>query len=171
MYQFSAPMPYNKEDIDKLLTINNQVEKCEITSLYASLPSNCTLFTGFEQARNIQSGKQNFDYWKNLFSYTLENNLDFIYLLNSPIPFDLNNDDFEKMLDKLDKLLNELSNMGIKKIRVANPQLISYLWKNYNKFDIFASTSLEYKHISEYQNLILMHPEIKQIVPSHDINK
>ena len=48
---------------------------------------------------------------------------------------------------------------------------MSYIGKNYSDFEILASTSLEYKTIWEYQNFIEFHPEVKQIVPSHDVNK
>ena len=170
-YQFSIPMPFEKQNIEKLTDLNKQVEKSQITSLYASLPSSCDMFTGFEQYRNIQFDKTDFNYWKNLFYYTLDKGCDFIYLLNSPLPFDLKNHYFNKNLEKLDKLLQELKQLGVNKLRVANPQLMSYLGKYYSDFKIYASTSLDYKTISEYQNLILMHPEIKQIVPSHDVNK
>ena len=48
---------------------------------------------------------------------------------------------------------------------------MSYIGKNYSDFEILASTSLEYKTIWEYQNFIHFHNEIKQIIPSHDVNK
>ena len=50
--EFSVPMPFDKNLIDNLLDINNQVEKSRITSFYFSLPSSCELFTIFEQFRN-----------------------------------------------------------------------------------------------------------------------
>ncbi len=170
-YKFSLPMPYEKQNIEKLIDLNKQIEKSKITSLYASLPSTCEMFTEFEQSRNIQFDKTDFNYWKYLFSYSLEKEVDFIYLLNSSMPFDFQNPSFNKKLEKLDKLLQEFRVVGVNKLRVANPQLMSYLGKYYSDFNIYASTSLDYKTISEYQNLILMHPEIKQIVPSHDVNK
>ena len=171
MYEFSVPMPYDRGNIDKLIDLNTKIEKSKITSLYASLPSTCDMFTEFEQKRNFQFNKTNFDFWKDLFSYSLSKGMDFIYLLNSPLPFDLKNPSFNKQLEKLDNLLSELKKLGINKLRVANPQLMSYLGKYYTDFNINASTSLDYKTICEYQNFIMLHKEIKQIVPSHDINK
>ncbi len=171
MYNFSLPMPYKKENIDELIKFNKFFNKSQITSLYASLPSSCSMFTGFEQARNFLNNQTSFDYWKNLFSYSLEKGVDFIYLLNSPLPFDLNNSYFNEQLEKLNNLLQEFKKIGINKLRVANPQLMTYLNKHYSNFDIYSSTSLDYKTISEYQNFIMMHPEIKQIIPSHDVNK
>ena len=171
MYKFSAPMPYNKKDIQKLLDINNQVEKSAITSLYACLPSNSELFTGFEQSRNFTFEHNDWDYWKTLIEHTLSRGCDFIYLLNSPRPLDIDNPNFIKQLEKLEKLLTELKITGVNKLRIASGQLSSYIGKNYKDFHILASTSLEYKTIWEYQNFIYFHPEVKQIVPSHDINK
>lgn len=137
-------MPYEKENINRLIGFNKLVEKSKIISLYASLPSTCNMFTGFEQLRNIQLNQTNFDYWKDLFSYSLEKGVDFIYLLNNPLPFDLKNSLFIKQIEKLDILLQELKKIGITKLRVASPQLMSYLGEYYSEFSIYASTSLDF---------------------------
>ena len=164
-------MPYNKDDIDKILEINKQVQKSKITSLYACVPRGCEVFTGFEQSRNFSFDNVNWDYWKGLIEYTLEKGCDFIYLLNSPRPLPIENPDFPKQLEKLDLLLSELRKIGVNKLRVASAQLMSYIGNHYPDFQVLASTSLEYKTIWEYQNFIAFHGEVKQIVPSHDINK
>ena len=171
MYHFSAPMPYTIEDIDRILDINNQVQKSAITSLYACVPRGCEVFTGFEQSRNFSFKDTSWDYWKKLIEHTLNKNCDFIYLLNSPRPLPIENPDFPKQLEKLELLLTELRKIGVKKLRIASGQLMSYIGKHYDDFDILASTSLEYKTIWEYQNFIAFHREVKQIVPSHDVNK
>ena len=167
MYEFSVPMPYAIENINKILDINNEIEKSKITSMYFSLPSNSKLFTGFEQYRNTISDK-NWDYWKNLISHCLENNVDFIYLLNNPARLPIEQTNFEEKLDKLDKLLNELRKLGINKLRIAEHKLMSYIERHYPDFNIYASTSFEFKSIQEYQNFLFMHKGVKQIVPSHD---
>ena len=171
MYKFSAPMPYNLDDIQKLLDINNQVEKSRITSLYACVPRGCEVFTGFEQSRNFAFDNLSWDYWKRLINQTFDCGCDFIYLLNSPRPLDIENPDFPQKLEKLELLLSELRKIGVKKLRVASAQLMTYIAKHYPGFYVLASTSLEYKTIWEYQNFIHFHPEVKQIVPSHDVNK
>ena len=171
MYKFSAPMGYTKEQIDKLLDINNQAQKSKITSLYACVPRGCEVFTGFEQSRNFSFDNVSWDYWKDLIEYTLAKGCDFVYLLNSPRPLDLENPDFPKQLEKLELLLTELKKIGVNKLRVAAGQLMSYIGKHYSDFEILASTSMEYKTICEYQNFIAFHSEVKQIVPSHDVNK
>ena len=171
MYQFSAPMPYTIDGINKLLDINNQVEKSQITSLYACVSRGCEVFTGFEQARNFYFENTTWDYWKSLIEHTLSKGCDLIYLLNSPHPLDIDNPDFPKQIEKLELLISKLREVGVNKLRVASGQLMSYIGKHYADFEVLASTSLEYKTIWEYQNFIHLHPEVKQIVPSHDVNK
>ncbi len=167
IYKFSAPLPYNIEDINKLFKINNYIKKSQITSLYFALPENCDYTSGFEQKRNFSLEHKDWEYWKFLISYVIKNGYDFIYLLNSTQPLTIKN----KKIEKLDRLLNELNNLGVNKLRVGSLQLASYLSRKYKEFQIFASTALEYKSIAEYQNLLHFHKEIKQIVPSHDTNK
>ena len=171
MYKFSAPMPYTTEDIDKLLSINKEIEKSKITNLFGALPYSCELFTGFEQYRNVSLNNVSWDYWKRLISYCLEADIDFVYLFNSCSRMPIESPDCKIMLEKLDKLLAELSSIGVTKLRLAEHKLIKYIVNNYSKFDIYASTSFEFKSISEYQNFMFMHPYIKQIVPSHDLIK
>ena len=171
IYHFSVPMPYEKEYIDELLNLNNCVEKSHINSFFFSLPSNCELYTGFEQDRNYADQHIEFDYWKNLINYSIEKGIDFIYLLNNVMPFDLDNPNFNSKLKKLDRLLDELHKIGVKKLRVGSYQLMSYLSKYHNEFKIYASTGLEYKTLREYINFITFHPEVKQIVISQEINK
>ena len=102
MYEFSAPMPYSTEDINKILDINKEVEKSKITSLYACVPSGCEVFTGFEQSRNFTFEHTDWDYWKRLINQPFDSECDFIYLLNSPRPLDIENSDFPKQLEKLE---------------------------------------------------------------------
>ncbi len=168
MYQFSAPMPYTIEDIKKLLDINKHVEKSKITSLFFSLPSTNELFTGFEQKRNIFFHKTNWEYWKKLIIYCLNSGVDIIYLLNSPKGISIENPELEQQLEKLDKLLNELRKQGVNKLRIANHNLLSYLNKHYNDFNLYASTSFELKTLCEYKNFMFVHPYVKQIIPAHD---
>lgn len=170
LYEFSAPMPYDIENINKLSDINKNVEKSKITSLYFSLPANCELFTGFEQYRN-ESIDYNFEYWKRLISNSIEKNFDFIYLFNRPNSNEINEEGLKLQLEKLDKLLSELKKLGVNKLRVSDHKLLMYLHKEYPNFILYSSTCFEYKMIGEYQNFINYHPYVKQIVPSHDVNK
>ena len=171
MYNFSAPMPYTIDGINKLLDINNLVQKSAVTSLYACVPRGSEVFTGFEQSRNFLYNNISWDYWKGLIERTLEKGCDFIYLLNSPRPLDIDNPNFPKSLEKLELLLSELKKLGVNKLRIASGQLMSYIGRHYPGFKVLASTSLEYKTIWEYQNFFFAHPEVRQAVPSHDVNK
>ena len=171
MYKFSAPMPYNTEDINNLLDVNNNIEKSRITSLFLSLPSNNDLFTGFEQRRNFSFEHKNFEYWKKLISCVFDKGIDVIYLLNSPNGIRIENPNLQKQLERLDKLLNEFRKIGVNKLRVSDNKLLSYLNKHYSDFHLYASTSFEFKIISEYRNFMYVHPYIKQVIPSHDVNK
>lgn len=164
-------MPYTIEDINKLFDINSVVHKSRITSLYACVPRGSEVFTDFEQPRNFTHENTSWEYWKSLIAYTLDNGCDFIYLLNSPRPLDIENPNFSQKLEKLDLLLTELNKLGVNKLRIASGQLSAYIGRHYGNFQILSSTSLEYKNIWEYQNFLFSHPEVKQVVPSHDVNK
>lgn len=167
---FSAPMPYSKEYIEEIAKINTLIEKSKINSLYLTLPSTSDFFTGFEQGRNQFLEKKDFNFWKNLMSYSLKSGFDIIYCLNTTYITD-NLKEKNEQLEKLDKLLVELRKIGVNKLRVANPFLIMYLNIKYSDFILYASTSLEYKTVLEYRNFISCYPHLKQIVPSADVNK
>lgn len=167
---FSAPMPYSREYIDEIVKINSIIEKSKIMSLYLTLPSTSDFFTGFEQGRNLFFEKKDFDFWKDLMSYSLKKGFDIIYCLNTTyIPF--SQEEKDEQLEKLNRLLIELKKIGVNKLRVTNPFLIMYLNIKHSDFILYASTSLEYKTVLEYRNFLSFYPNIKQIVPSSDVNK
>ena len=125
MLEFSLPMPFYKEHIDKLISINMEIEKSKITSLYFSLPINSSDFTGFEQDRFIWDSDTDFEYWKPLILYTLDNNFDFIYVLNSPIVQYEHQKELYDKLNKLDKLINNL--------KITEQIHIKYLLPSYKR--------------------------------------
>ena len=171
LYEFSIPMPYEIKYIDKVLDVNNSVKKSKITSFYFGLPPSNELYTGFEQCRNKNIEHKDFEYWRNLMEYSVKNGIDVIYCLNHPNPFNQSIEEYGRNEKKLQILLDKLYAIGIDKLRVANPSLMIQIWTRYREFKIYASTSLEYKTIQEYQNFMMMYPYTIQIVPSHDINK
>ncbi len=170
-YEFSMPMPYSKQNIVKIQEINKNIKKSKITSFYFSLPSNCEDFTGFEMARYNFNKITNYEYWEPLIVFSLECGFDFVYLLSSPKVFHPSFDDIQNNLKKLDKLLNNLRKLGCNKVRVCNPQLIGYLNRYYPDFQIYLSTSAEFQSIIQYSNYFFMFDNIKEIVPSFDLNK
>ncbi len=171
MYEISIPMPYEKELTDKILEINKQIEKSKITNVYFALPKTDIDKTGFEQTRTAYKIKTKSDYWFERIIYAMEKGLDFIYLLNSPKPLLYESPHLKKQLDKLDSLINNFRKYGIKKIRISNIQLLDYIAKNYPDMELYGSTSYEYTSIKQYRNLLKAFPQIKQIVPSHEVNK
>ncbi len=170
-YEFSVPMPFQMEHIKQLLDINNKVKKSKITSLYFSLPTNSVDFTGFEQDRILWDFITDFEYWKTLIQYSLENNFEFVYVLNSPKIHNEGDKDLKIKLEKLDKLINNLKNIGCNKFRVSNPQLMGYLNKNYPYTQIYISTSTEMQSIQQYTNLFYLFGNIKEVVPSWNLNR
>ena len=171
MYNFSVPMPYTKNGIDELININNETEKSRITSLYFSLPSTNELFTGFEQTRNQLLDKTDFAFWRNLASYSIDKGFDIIYCLNMPRPLAIENPKFPQQIERLHKLLDELEKITVLKLRIAPPKLIAYIHKHFHQFDLYGSTANDYKIIQEFQFFKQVHPYVKQIVPSHNVNK
>ena len=171
MYEFSVPMPFFKEHIDKLISINKEIEKSKITSLYFSLPTNSIDHTGFEQGRFNWYIETTFEDWKPLIEYTLNNGFDFIYLLNSPKIYNPQFDNVEEKLNKLNRLICNLEKLGCNKVRICNPQLMEYINRNYPEIELYLSTSSELLSIKQYSNLFSIFKNIKEIVPSWDLNK
>ncbi|MBQ9245660.1 U32 family peptidase [bacterium] len=170
-YKFSTPMPCDKEKIQALTKINNEVEKSKITSLYFALPINSPEKTGFEQLRTIDEQHFSFEDFIPYIELTKKSGFDFIYLLNSPKPLLYESDFLDEQLEKLDSLINRLRKLGCYKYRLCNVQLIDYLSKKYTDIEIYASTSLEYQNIKQYINFMELYPNIKEIVPAVDLNK
>ena len=164
-------MPFEFEYIDKLVEINNKVSKSKITSLYFAVPRSCYDLTGFESLRSSYDKYTTFDYWAERIIYAKNKNFDFVYLLNNPRGLA----DIDKVLDmqlkKLDKLINNLRKIGCNKLRVASLQLLAYISKTYPDMELYASTTLEFNTIQEFQVFFEMYPTVKEIVPSFKANK
>ena len=171
MYNFTTPMPHSVEDINELIKINKEVEKSSITGVYFSLPSNSSDFVGFEQGRFWYNEVTDFNYWKPLIEYSMNNGFEFIYLLNSPKIYNPEFEDPAVHLERLDRLINELKKLGCNKLRVCSPQLAGYLNENYPEIELYLSTSTEFQGIKEYANFFSMFQNIKGYVPSWNLNK
>ena len=172
MFHFTAPLPAQKEHIDNLVEINESIIKSKITGLYFALPGNSPDRSGFEQLRTISKKEtSSFQYWEDIISYSLNKGFDFVYLLNTPKSFMAESEILDVQLEKLNSLLSNLKRIGCNKLRISNSQLLGYLIKNYNEFEFYASTSFEYTNMKQYDNFLSIFPEIKEIVPSYDVNK
>ncbi len=170
MYEFSVPMPFKKNLIDEIESINHKIEKSRIMTMYFALHANCSGNPGFGQSRTNHQ-IVDIDYWLDLIKYTINKGFDFVYLLNSPKSFMSESKIFDIQLEKLDKLLKKLKDAGCYKLRVSNTQLLGYLIKNYPEFKLYASTSFEYTQLNQYRLFFELFPQVVEIVPSYECNK
>lgn len=170
-YEFSLPMPLDIDNIKKLTDINSNIKKSKITSLYFSLPSNSLDFTNFENGRYTYEKITDFNYWKPLIEYSMEQGFNFVYLLNFAKIYTSDSYNLNENLEKLDKLINNLRKTGCNKLRVCNPQLIGYINKKYPDFELYLSTLSQLQNIKQYENVFNMFNNIKEFVPSFDLNK
>ena len=171
MNEISVPMPFEEKFIDELVSINNQIEQSKITNVYFALPLNDNDKSMFEQIRLTHYKNTDFNYWRKNINYAREKGFDFIYLLNSPRPLIYESPILLNQLEKLDNLINKLRSEDLKKLRISNIQLLGYIAKHYPDMELYVSTSFEYTQVRQIQNLMTKFPQIKQIVPSHDVNK
>lgn len=173
MYYFSVPLPYEKERVDDFFKINKEFSLSKIETLYNSLPTTAEGYTGFEQPRsNIGKNITNIDDFINLIEYTQNLGFQFIYLLNSLQPLDIENPQkSEEKFEKLDILINALKKVGVNKYRVANPQLIYHLNKYYPDIEIYLSISYGYYSIKQFENLLKSLHNVKEIIPAYEQNK
>ncbi len=173
MYLFSTPLPFDKERIDEFFQINKNLSKSKINTLYNSLPADSDDFTGFEQPRcSTGLNVKTLDDFIRLLDYSLNKGFDFIYLLNSPRVLKLEDrNTLEKQFDKLDKLILKLKGLGLKKYRIANPQLIQHLALNYPDLEVYVSTSIDYFNIKQIENILQIFNNIKEIIPTYEQNR
>lgn len=170
-YKFSMPMPAQAKYIEKIVAINQELKKSVIDNFYFSLPLNCVDNTGFEQHRVLKDKMEKFEDYVEVISKAKDFGFDIIYLLNSPKPFWYESLFLQKQFEKLDRLIKNLKKLGVTKFRVSNIQLINYLRKNYPDISIYASTTLEYHTLKQYSNFLEIFNEVKEVVPSTDVNK
>lgn len=171
MINFSMPMPYSEDRIKEINEINKKITKSKITSFFFCLPINSPERTCFEQSRSILPNLSSFNDWKPLIKSSQDIGMDLIYLINSPRPLLFEFNIFNKFIDNLNRLIEKLLSSNINKLRITHPHLISYISEKYPEIDILASTSMEYAQLGQYRNLLKLFPNIKQIVPSHDVSK
>lgn len=171
MYQFSIPMPINKLLIDKVIDLNKKVQLSKISNFYFALPFDCEKSSGFENARYPFKMETDYNYWKDLISYSIDNGFSFTYLINSHMPFFATLDDLNKKFERLDILLNDLSKIGVNQLRIGNMPLLQYVIKNYPNYRVLSSTLFEYTQLGQYRNFAFLFPEVKEIVPSYEVNR
>ncbi|MBQ8476358.1 hypothetical protein IJ531_04775 [bacterium] len=172
-YEFSAPMLFDFDAIDKMAGYNKQFKKSQITTLYNSIPwpqsekfNEWFMLHRFGVSNPLIKTYADFDRYV---QYSFEKGFDVIYLMNSPKAF--NDRDIEGFKKDFYKVLDNLWNSGIRRIKFANTQ-VAQLINEYNpNFKLSVATIMEYSSISQYKNLLYFFPNINHICIPKDLNQ
>ena len=127
MYQFSIPMPINRVLIDEVDAVNKNFSLSKINNFYFALPLGCDKSTGFENVRYPFKMETDYNYWRDLFSYSLDKGFSFTYLLNSHFPFYSTTESLDTKWKKLDILLKDLTSFESSFIELIIAKNISSL--------------------------------------------
>lgn len=168
--EFSVPTPFTREGMRQIIELNKKLTKVKITSTYNCLPEQCIEFTGFEQPRlGVDETINSLDQLLEIAQIGKKAGIDFIYVCNSPAE----KTEFEMQIgcEKVSKLVEKLGEYQFDKLRVTNVQLIDYLAINHPEIKVYASTSQEYMSIQEYYQMLEQYKNIREILPSWDMNK
>ena len=170
VYEISSPLPFNYEMIDKMANLNDSLKKSKIVSFYNSIPYPLAKnLEDFQPSRGENRNIKSFKDFIKYVNYAKDKGFDFSYTLNSPKPF--LESEFKQNEKYLYNLLDKLLESNIKKLKIANTQLLSILADKYPEFEISASTSFEYRNIEQYVNLFENYPNIKMIDVALDENR
>lgn len=170
LYEFSVPMPFSKDSMRRITEINKKLSKTRITSVYNCIPVESEDFTFFEQPRLSEFPEiSSLDELFEIATIGKDAGIDFIYICNSP--GEKTEEEMMMACDKMDNLISKMKEYGFNKIRVTNLQLIEYLLVNHPDIHVLTSTSQEYSTAQEYLQMLKTFPNIKEILPSWDMNK
>lgn len=170
LYEFSVPMPFAMEGMKQIIALNKKIKKSRITSVYNCLPEESEDFTTFEQPRLTAYPEiATLDDLFEIAALGKKEGIDFIYVCNSPA--EKTEAEMMKACEKIDYLVLKMHEYGLSKIRATNIQLIDYLLINHPEIEIYASTSQEFTSTQEYLQMLKVYPNIKEILPSWDMNK
>lgn len=169
MNYFSAPLPFDERQIEKIAEINEGHQKSKINMLYNCLPMNAIDISGLEQHRVSDGRINSLQDLIRLIKKAKEYKIEFTYLLNSVnAP---NAEDFRKKSALIDRFLTKLLENDINRIRISNTHILDYVAINFPQFYICSSTSQEYTSIKQYTNFFNAFENVKEVVPSWDVNK
>lgn len=170
MNEFTVALPISKEQIDEILELNKEVKKSKVTYFHSALPENLVENTGLEHNINADMD-MTFHKFMNLVSYGTEKGIQFTYLLNGLKGFQLDNNSYTAVYNKLNLLIRYLREAGCRSIKVTNPSVMHYLRNVAPDFNLVLSTIAGYKDINQFRNLLTVFPEIKEIVMTTDSMK
>lgn len=170
IYEFSAPLPFDFEKIDKIAELNKSLKKSQIVTLFNNIPPIDGL--NFNEWIQVQRGKKTdaiktFDDFSKYVNYAKEKGFHFVYLMNSPKA--LSASDFEPLKNVFINLLDYLENLECTDIKFANTQ-IPTLIEEYKPgvFSYNSSTASEYHTISQYDYLIKKFSNLEIINVAND---
>ena len=169
MLEFSMPLVYDYDFIDKIAEMNTSLKKSKITNFYSCVPLNSSDRSYFEQDRVTSDIVGCFDDLNKYIQYAFKKGFTFTYLMNSVRGLLPN--EFKELQPEIDAFIDNLLINGITDVRVTNTMVIGYLIQNHKHLNVHCSTSQEYSSVMQYKNLLSQYPEIKSIVPSYDLNK
>ena len=171
VYQFSTPLTFDHKNLDKLATLNQEYKKSQIETLYNAIPWPWgeSFNELFQTKRGENPEINSFDVFAKYVKHAFDNGFKVCYLLNSPKTF--NDKDAAPHLPKLYKLLDDLYEIGVRNIKIANTQVAEIVRRHNSDFKFTASTVFEYHNISQYKNLIDYMPNIERIIIAKDENQ
>lgn len=172
-YNLSAPLLYDFDAIDRYVEYNKKYSKSQITLLFNSIPwPQSEKYNEWFMSHRFgisNPALQTYEDFDKYVQYAFSKGFDFVYLMNSPKVF--NERDIEPFKDDFYKLLDNLWNSGIRKIKFSNTQVAQLIYEYNPKFQLSVATILEYRSIAQYQALLKCFPTINHICVPKDLNQ
>ena len=168
-YEFSCPLPFNFKTIDEIVELNKGLKKSKVTTFYNNAPNqDFNNWISISRAKNDKF--KTYDQFGEFVKYAIKKGFNVTYLMNSPKPFSpKDSQTFEK---EFNFLLDYIYQIGIKDIKIANPQVAELITEKYgDKINLHASTALEYSKISQYEYLFNNYPNFTLIDLPNDENQ
>ena len=169
-YEYSSPMPFNKNLIDKIYRLNQKMKKGQFKVLYSSLPDplGASIHPLLHSIRGENQEIKSIEDYMEYVEYATQKGFKCVYVLNTTWPFSRN--DETTTLKIVVPLFKKLYTAGIHDIKLANPNLMAFFTERLPEINMHLSTTSEYHSIQVYKNLINLYPNIKTINISTDDN-
>lgn len=171
-YNISTALLFHYPAIDELAKCNEKYKKVKVKTLYNSIP--WPLASNYNEWMTLCRGGRNpdiksFKDFAKYVKYAMDKGFEVCYLMNSPKAF--NDLDLAKFKGSFYKLLDDIYDVGIKKVKFANTQVAQLINEHNPNFQLVSSTILEYHSIIQYEGLFEQFPNITQIGMTKDENQ
>ena len=171
-YKFSCPMLFSYKAIDDYVECNKKYKKSKITTLYNSIP--WPQSEKFNEWFMLMRGGRNpeiktYKDFDKYVKYSIDKGFEVVYLMNSPKAF--NDRDIEPFKKDFFKILDNLWESGIRKIKFANTQVAQLINEHNPEFKLSVATILEYSSVNQYRALLELFPNIYHICVPKDLNQ